>query len=163
MENVNQINNATGGIQEITKNPVFWISIFGIGSFFIYKVYTNYTKNAENRNLQKALDKVTTVDGSKLTITSAEATVIAQKLFAAMEGMGTDEKTIMSLLIETPRTNDDLKLIVKAFGLKEYGTYGSPWWGKGTPSDLTTWIANEMSGSKLQQLKNRFALAGIAF
>jgi hypothetical protein len=156
-------NEANDKLKAITSSPLFLIGVFGVGSFFIYKIYTNYTASAETRNLQKALDQITKVDGSKLTITPAEASVIAQQLFVAMDGIGTDEKTIFRLLIDTPRTDDDIRLIVKAFGLKEYGTFGSPWWGSGTPCDLGTWFVKEMSGSDLQKLRNRFALAGISF
>ena len=145
------------------NNPVMWVGIAAIGSFFLWKIYKKYADGAEQRTLQKALDKTTQVDGAKLTINQAEAAIIAQKLFAAMDGIGTDEKTIMHLLIDVPRTNDDLKLIVKTFGIKEYGTFGTPWWGSGTPSDLTMWLTYELSGSYLQKLKNRFAQAGIVF
>jgi len=145
------------------NNPVMWVAIATIGGIVIWKMYKKYAEGAEQRNLQKAIDKTTQVDNSKLTINQAEAAIIAQKLFSAMDGMGTDSKTIMHLLIDTPRTNDDLKLIVKTFGVKDYGTYGTPWWGSGTPSDLTMWLTNELSGSDLQKLRNRFAQAGIVF
>jgi len=145
------------------NNPIMWVCITGIGGFLVWKIYKKYADGAEERNLKKALEKTTQVDNSKLKITQAEAAIIAQKLFAAMDGMGTDDNTIMNLLIETARTDDDLKLIVKTFGVKDYGTYGSPYWGSGTPSDLTMWLTNELSGSKLQTLRNRFAQAGIVF
>ena len=145
------------------NNPIMWVGISAIGGLLLWKMYKKYADGAQQRNLQKALEQATQVDSSKLTINQAEAAIIAQKLFAAMEGMGTDEKTIIALLLDTPRTNEDLKLIVKTFGIKEYGTYGSPWWGSGTPSDLTMWLTNELSGSTLQKLKNRFAQAGIVF
>jgi len=145
------------------NNPIMWVAVSAISGLLIWKMYKKYADGAEQRTLQKALEKNTQVDAAKLTITQADAVIIAQKLFSAMDGMGTDEKTIMHLLIDTPRTNDDLKLIVKTFGIKEYGTFGTPWWGSGTPSDLTMWLTNELSGSYLQKLKNRFAQAGIVF
>ncbi len=145
------------------NNPIMWVGIAAIGGLLIWKMYKKYADGAEQRTLQKALEKSTQVDTTQLTISQADAAIIAQKLFSAMDGMGTDENTIMHLLIDTPRTNDDLKLIVKTFGVKEYGTYGSPMWGSGTPSDLTIWLTNELSGSKLQKLQNRFAQAGIVF
>ena len=145
------------------NNPIMWVGIAAVASLLIFKIYKKYADGAEQRNLKKALEKTTQVDKNKLTINEAEAAIIAQKLFAAMDGMGTDEDTIMNLLINTSRANDDIKLIVSAFGVKEYGTYGSPWWGSGTPSDLTMWLTNEMSGSKLEKLKTRFATAGIVF
>ena len=156
------MNVNTNADMSINK-PIMWVGIAAIGGLLVWKIVKNHTAGAEQRNLEKALNQVTVVNTSQLTITQAEAVVIAQKLFSAMESMGTDEKVIMDLLINTPRTNDDLKLIVRTFGLKEYGTFGSPMWGKGTPSDLSTWIRNEMSGSKLTQLQLRFAQAGIPF
>jgi hypothetical protein len=143
------------------NNPIMWVAIATIGGIVIWKMYKKYAEGAEQRNLQKALDKSTQVDTAKLTISQADATIIAQQLFVAMDGMGTDQTTVMRLLIDIPRTNDDLKLIGKSFGLKEYGTFGSPWWGSGTPCDLPTWLVKEMSSGNMQKLRNRFAQAGI--
>ena len=145
------------------NSPIMWVGVTAISGLLIWKMYKKYADSAEQRNLQKALEKTTQVDTAKLTINQAEAAIIAQKLFAAMDGVGTDTKTIISLLIDTPRTNDELKLIVKTFGVKEYGTFGAPMWGSGTPSDLTMWLTNELSGNDLQKIKNRFAQAGIVF
>ena len=145
------------------NNPIMWVGIAFIGSILFYKIYSKWAAGAEQRTLQKALDNVTKVDSSKLTITQSEAVIIADRLLVAMDGMGTDEKIIMNLLIDNVRTNDDLKLIVKTFGLKEYGTTGLPYWGSGTPLDLSGWIRKEMSGSNLTKLQTRFAQAGIPF
>jgi len=145
------------------NNPIMWVGIAFIGSILVYKMYSKWAAGAEQRTLQKALDNLTQVDSSKLTINQSEAVIIADRLLTAMDGMGTDEDSVMNLLINTARTNDDLKLIVKTFGLKEYGTTGLPYWGSGTPLDLSGWIKKEMSGSNLTKLQTRFAQAGIPF
>lgn len=139
------------------------VGVCAIGGFFLWRVIKKYMDNAGVRAQNKALNQENTPNPQGLSMNDAQAVIVAEKLFAAMDGMGTDAKTIMDLLIHTPRTNDDLKLIVRTFGLKEYGTTGSPYWGKGTPSDLSTWLRNEMSGSDLQKLQVRFAQAGITF
>ena len=161
MENLPAPNNLSTDFK--INSPIMWVGITAIGGFLIWKIYKKYADGSEQRNLQKALEQTTQVDAAKLTISQADAVIIAQKLFSAMDGMGTDTKTIMNLLIDTARTNDDLKLIVKAFGVKDYGTYGAPMWGSGTPSDLTIWLTNEMSGNDLQKLRSRFSQAGIVF
>ena len=100
---------------------------------------------------------------NNLSITEAEAKVIANNLYAAMNRVGTDEDTIISLLEN--RNGDDLKLIIKAFGVRKYGTFGAPAfsWMKGTDLDLIGWLRKELSGSKLTKVLGYFQKAGINF
>ncbi|MDR2963463.1 MAG: annexin [Bacteroidales bacterium] len=146
-----------------STKPLIVVGCSGVAGFFLWKIVKKYMDNAPLRKQEKALEQANKVDASKLTISTAEATLIAEKLYAAMDGMGTDSKAIMSLLIGTARTDDDLKLINKSFGIREYGSTGSPYWGSGTPSDLSTWLRNELSGSDLEKLRVRFTSAGIPF
>lgn len=139
------------------------VSIVAIGGFFTWRVIKKYMDNASTRMQAKALEKEYTPNQNNLTINQSQAALIAQKLYVAMNGMGTDSKTILDLLVNTTQTPDDLKLIVKTFGIKEYGTTGSPYWGKGTPCDLTMWLRNELSGSDLKKVQTRFNEAGIIF
>lgn len=155
--------NASVSTDHKINNQIMIVGVSAIGAFVLWRVVKKYMDNAGVRAQNKALNQQNTPDPKGLTMSQAEATIVSEKLYAAMDGIGTDTKTIMDLLIHTPRTNDDLKLIVRTFGLKEYGTTGSPYWGKGTPSDLSTWLRNEMSGSDLQKLQVRFAQAGITF
>ncbi len=157
-------NNTTSDVRTMSiNNQLMVVGICGICSFLAWRIVKKYMNNADLRTQSKALDRQNTPNPAGLTISQAEATIVAGKLFAAMDGMGTDSAAIVDLLVNTPRTNDDLKLIVKTFGIREYGTTGSPYWGKGTPSDLATWIRNECSGGDLQKLQLRFAQAGITF
>jgi hypothetical protein len=62
-------------------------------------------------------------------------------------------------------TPDDLKLIVRKFGIKPYGLTGDPSWlsfsYKIENLDLMGWLRKEVSGAFLTQLQQKFATAGL--
>jgi len=58
---------------------------------------------------------------------------------------------------------NDIKLIVKKFGIKPYGITGSPsFWSFGTKRDLDLmgWLKEELSESWLKQIRPKFTAAG---
>jgi hypothetical protein len=95
------------------------------------------------------------------TISAASAKDVANKLYEAMRNNGTDTDLIKSLLIDTTRTSNDLRMVVAAFGVKKYNLTGDPlfdWMGKDL--DLIGWLNQEVSGELLTQLKAMFKQAG---
>lgn len=96
------------------------------------------------------------------TITNEQAKAYAQRLFLAMEDYGTDEDSIDEvyyLLVDNPY---NIRMVYNAFGLKDYGVFGSPSWiSSGTPTDLKGWFKNELAGKRLDQWNALFAVAGI--
>lgn len=82
------------------------------------------------------------------TITQQKAIDIADRLYEAMSGFGTDEKTILSLL--KPLNKADLELVTNKFGLRK---------GKGPlakSENLIEWLKSELSGADLQQVSEIF-------
>jgi hypothetical protein len=143
------------------NNSLMWLGIAGIGSFFAYKAYKQWQSGANERNQKAALDQLTALDSAEaVTITNAEAVSYANKLLAAFDRMGTDEDSVRNILLNSGLTNNDVKLIVKAFGIQKYGTFGKAMWG-GTLLDLMGWIREEISGTLLADLQVRFAKAGL--
>ena len=98
-----------------------------------------------------------------MSISDSEAQIIAQGLYTAMEGSGTDENAIVRMF--EGRTSDDIKLIVQKFGIRPYGTFGAPLfsWMETAQLDLMGWLKKELSGSKLKAVQQIFASAGIPF
>ncbi len=109
---------------------------------------------------QNALDKL-----NQHTITEVDAKTLADQLFEAMNGVGTDETAIEDILIKSNATATELIAINKAFGVREYGTFGLPWFGSGEQLNLTQWLKRELSSSSnlYEKLKVKFTTSGLNF
>lgn len=131
----------------------------GVVGFALYKIFGGRSK--EDELLKKVIRDL---DGSKMTISLADAESIANQLYVAMKDVGTDEKAIEDLLIKRTITSEDLKAIVAAFGNKKYNYYGSPaydWMG-GDDLDLKMWLYKECGTALWEKLKIKFDQAGFA-
>ena len=143
------------------------LAALGVGAVVIFGgigwlIYKKYRKSALATDLQKVLND-TKVDTAKTTITETQALDFANRLFLAMDSNGTDENAIKTVLIDRNLTADDIKLIVKKFGIKPYGITGSPtFWSFGTKRDLDLigWLCEELSESWLKKIRPKFNEAG---
>lgn len=110
--------------------------------------------------IKNAYDKL-----SKHEITATDAKVLADQLFEAMDGVGTDETAIEEILINSKATTNEVLAINEAFGVREYGTFGLPWWGSGEQLNLTQWLKKELSSSSklYEKIKVKFQTAGLNF
>lgn len=140
--------------------------IIGGGIFAIVKI-SRYTKG---KKLQKERESLIRQEGddalANLTgrrITDATAKNVAEQLYVAMNGVGTDTTTIKRLLVDDNLTSADLIAIHQAFGVKEYGFFGKPWFGNGEKLDLRGWIKEEISASSelYSLLVSKFRQAGL--
>ncbi len=95
------------------------------------------------------------------SISKADAAALANRLFLAMDGVGTSNDVIKSVLLQVSNNLDNLRLVYNAFGTKEYGTFGSPVWGSGTPTDLKGWLHAELSGGDYASWAVLFSAANI--
>ena len=87
------------------------------------------------------------------TLTDVQAMAIADRLHAAMQGVGTDEEAIMQALNELSH-NDFIK-VYEAFGKRQYSLF---WGNVGDPltSDkhhLITWLTNELEDSEIKEIQ----------
>lgn len=158
------------------KNPtVTGIVLVGgaTAMFFVgRKIYRSTTvskkKKAADKSLEEAKKKAmdlldTNISTGKLNETQVKEA--AEKLFEAMDGVGTDLTTIKKILIDDNPTTMDIINISTAFGNREYGTFGSPFWGNGEPLNLIGWLKKEISSitTLYDQLRVKFTTAGFDF
>jgi len=143
------------------------LAVLGIGTAAVlggigWLIYKKYRKSKLETDLKKVIND-TKVDTKNTTITETQALDFANRLFLAMDSNGTDEKAIQAILIDRNLTGDDIKLIVKKFGIKPYGITGTPsFWSFGTSRDLDLmgWLREELSEYWLKQMRPKFDAAG---
>lgn len=87
------------------------------------------------------------------TLSDVQAKAIADRLHAAMQGMGTDEAAILSAL--EGLTENDFVKVYEAFGKRQYSLF---WGNVGDPltSDnhhLITWLTNELDESEIKEIQ----------
>ena len=139
----------------------------GAGGFLAYKMYGN----AQEKKRQKRLIEQVNSEEERALMKSKERTIddttassIARALFEAMDGAGTDEDLIEEVLITRNRlTSGDIVAVNKAFGIQQYGSLGTPWWGNGEDLNLVGWFMRELSNSSslYKVLQSKFTQAGI--
>lgn len=81
---------------------------------------------------------------------------IAERLFGAMRGIGTDEKTVFEIL--DGLTGNELKAVYNAFGTRNYSLFGndgflSRWSVTGFDLDLFGWFKKELGKADLEEMR----------
>jgi hypothetical protein len=149
-------------MKKIKTKTIMIVSAVGVGLATLavvgYKIAKRNKQSSQNS--YEILDEVVKNAPSD-TISAATAKDVANKLYEAMRNNGTDTDLIKSLLVDTTRTSNDLRMVVAAFGVKKYNLTGDPlfdWMGKDL--DLIGWLNQEVSGELLTQLKAMFKQAG---
>lgn len=136
------------------------------GAYLIYRSYKNRKLANEIKNKVNSEEEIALMQSNQRTIDDYGAETIADALYDFMKGYGTDEDDIYNvLIIRNKLTSADLIAINKAFGYREYGSYGSPMFGDGDALNLVQWLREELdSDSDLYiLLQTKFQQAGINF
>lgn len=132
----------------------YWLYIVGgLGIIVLYKKI--FVGNKVNHI-------TTQYDLLGVSISKNQALAYAQRLYTAMEGVGTETDvldTIYNILKNNP---NDVKAVYNAFGTKNYGLFGSPqWWVSNTSGDLKDWLKWELSGKRLNDWNTLLQSANI--
>jgi len=124
----------------------------GLGYLFV----TSKKDIKKGMDAQKGISALA-IDEAKATINVQSASNIANFLHKAMKGFGTKEKEIYKQLSNV-RNQNDLLLIIKAFGLREYkGDL------KKIPVNLNVWFMHELSGKALKTVQAVYAKCNVPF
>ena len=102
----------------------------------------------------------TTYNSVGSTISSEQAKAFAERLFLSMSDYGTDEDSINVVRLQLSNAGN-LRAVYNAFGMRGYGSYGTPMFGSGTPTDLKGWLKNELSGDAWKIWEQMFLTAEI--
>lgn len=119
--------------------------------FYGNKIWKALTKPATS-------DETVQVNDANLTFPASDYPILAEHLVSAMFDVGTDEAAIYQVF-DQMQTADDLRQLIKAFGQRDYYSFGLPIW-KGS---LIEWLTYELSASELQPIKDKFNQLGVAF
>lgn len=117
---------------------VFWGKIKGLFESLV-------NKTALNSELQDHIQET----GETPTLSNATFNMLANKLYTAMKGVGTDEDTVYSVFGQLGNTADVLKLIT-VFGTKDGET-------------LDQWIRGDLSSWEINKLNRLLANKGIVY
>lgn len=120
-------------------------------------------KKKNNTTTQTAVDSIT-INPNKLQFTTAELEFKTSQILDAMDRLGTDTDTIMSVL-NSLHNGDELLYIIKSFGVKPYYIAGlaDTWDMKMFASDenLIGWFHEELSDTELAEVKAVFDKLGV--
>ena len=145
-------------------NKWVYISLGGIAVFGVVK-YLIKKNDAEDKYYHPSATDI--VKNNKIDIKSGYGksliefannrtlvSKIAQDLHDAMKGFGTDFHKIKSTL----QNLDDyqFEIVYRRFGIRPYGKYGEPMWGKGINLNLSQWFKQELTESQYNELKHKF-------
>lgn len=94
------------------------------------------------------------IEEENLSYSVPEFELFADQLESAMQGLGTDESAVYHVFNQM-NTSDDLKQLIKSFGVRELG-----WSGE---KNLLQWLRAEMNVDDLIPIQTIFNNAGVAF
>lgn len=129
----------------LAKNVVPILAIAAVGGV----AYVGY--KFLKKDVPPKLDKNPKFPNSSLTDVQAKG--IAERLFNAMKGVGTDEAAIFSAL--NGLTENDFIKVYESFGKRQYSLF---WGNVGDPltssnHHLITWLTNELDAPEVKQLQ----------
>lgn len=129
---------------QLAKNPkllLIWvvvlIVIIILGRYFYKWLKNNFGNNSGNTG---------TINKNNLTYTESEYLSMAEILFRAMDGAGTDEQKIFDVIARI-RTKDDWTKLKSVFGVKKSSTWTSTFEGT-----LIEWLTDECSTSDISKI-----------
>lgn len=132
-------------VNKIVTNavPILAIGVLGGVAYVAYKLLKKEAppKLYENKNYPSS------------SLSQVQALAIADRLYAAMKGLGTDEVAVMKAL--SGLDYNDFVKVYEAFGKRQYSTF---WGNIGDPltskdHHLITWLTNELKPSEIKQLE----------
>ncbi|WP_291856913.1 hypothetical protein [Marinilabilia sp.] len=135
------------------------VPVLAIGTG-IYLIKRMFKRNPDGTSTRVAPSlKDTVIQKENLTISPSDAALFANTLYGAMLDFGTDEKTIYNIIGKIS-TKDDMLLVIKAFGMKQY-LWGTRTALIGQNYNLLGWLRFELSDREIAKIKAKFDQWGI--
>ena len=142
-------------LEDLSKNQmllIMWILILIVASFGIYKLIRFIIDKISEYNATSGFN----VQKENLTFSISEYNSMANQLFNAMDGAGTNEDIIFSVFNKI-QTKDDYNQLIKSFGVRS-----STSWTSSFSGDLLAWLSDELSSSDVKKLNNILSKIGVS-
>lgn len=142
-------------LEDLSKNPmllIMWILILIVASFGVYKLIRFIIDKISEYNATSGFN----VQKENLTFSISEYNSMANQLFNAMDGAGTNEDIIFSVFNKI-QTKDDYNQLIKSFGVRS-----STSWTSSFSGDLLAWLSDELSSSDVKKLNNILSKIGVS-
>ncbi len=120
--------------------------------FFV--VWQKFSKSkSETADANKEKDIMREVNNeikqSNVTLTQVQLNTLSDKIYKAVKGAGTDEKSIYDA-IRTLNTKDDVLALIKTFGVRDSMT-------------LREWLYDDLNNKEIQRVNEILVSKGISF
>lgn len=126
------------------------------------RVVKRIREGRTEKELTHAVESLTTTDKEvSQSISSEQAKLFANNLFEAFNVWNGTDTDVIKSVIGKLKNGKDWLAVIKAFGVKPYGTTGTPWFGDGIQLDLVGWFRKELSGSLMQEIETQLEKYGI--
>ena len=107
----------------------------------VVKYKGKLTDTIKNRELAESLDEE--INQDDITLTQTQLNTFASSLYAAMDGLGTDEDKIYNVF-RAMGTRSDVLQLIKTFGVKDGET-------------LTEWLNGDLSSKEIDKINSILA------
>lgn len=131
LKNPELLDRAERRVDKTVRN-VFIIIGLGVGFFVGRKIYKKWKDKKEVKEIVGSIKNA--------TLTESEAKILADKLFSAMDGAGTNLTKIKEVFQQV-KNEDDVNLIILKFGKRKSS------WSFGDGETLSQWIQDDVKSA----------------
>ncbi len=126
---------------KVVAISVLVLVIVAIIILIVVKYKGKLTDTIKNRELAESLDEE--INQDDITLTQTQLNTFASSLYAAMDGLGTDEDKIYNVF-RAMGTRSDVLQLIKTFGVKDGET-------------LTEWLNGDLSSKEIDKINSILA------
>jgi hypothetical protein len=138
---------------KLIKNLLIAFAVIIVG-FIAYRKFGSIKATIQSKKLIKESENE--IIENAATFTASDYKAMADKLYRAMDGAGTDDEAILQT-VSSLRTKTDWLKLVEAFGVKE----SSAWYSSFT-GNLVEWLTDELGGDDRQKVNFSLSRFGIS-
>jgi hypothetical protein len=135
--------------------------IGGLAVIVIYFLFRRKKLLPTKAETATATELITEQATTAATYPNSQYQTWANQLETAMDDIGTDENTIISIFKNLKNNTDYLKLF-QAFGTRKYTGGYLPGWANDS-WDLGQWLVEELDSEEITQINNELASKGITY
>ena len=119
--------------------------------FVVWNRFGKSKQETEDANKQRDIDNEVNnaINKSNVKLTQVQLNTLADKIYKAVKGSGTDERSIYDAM-RTLETKDDILALIKTFGVRDSMT-------------LREWLYDDLNNSEISKINDIFLSKGISF